>query len=143
MFGYALTEKAIHLCGWEKPKKESNNMNTPNYLEIEIKVEERTNREKGNKFNIFKALTNVGKWIDCRMRKEVVAPKENCIIVVDPTKINVTKNTKYPVLWVQEIKTIKPLKDVYKTRMEDAIKEAQAIFGTATVKVEKEELPFK
>ena len=70
---------------------------------IELTVKECTNKEKGNKFLAYKVTTKDGKFMDCKFRKEVTAPTQNGFIWVEPNQMNVTSNTKYPVLWVKKI----------------------------------------
>ena len=70
---------------------------------IELTVKECVNKEKGNKFLAYKVTTKDGHFMDCKFRKEVTAPTQNGFIWVKPEQMNVTSNTKYPVLWVKQI----------------------------------------
>ena len=70
---------------------------------IELTVKECVNKEKGNKFLAYKVTQKDGRFIDCKFRKEVTAPTQNGFIYVEPNQMNVTTNTKYPVLWVKKI----------------------------------------
>ena len=72
---------------------------------IELTVKECTNKEKGTKFLAYKVTQKDGKFIDCKFRKEVTAPTENGYIFVLPNNMNITKNTKYPTLWVKKIES--------------------------------------
>lgn len=86
---------------------------------IELTVKECVNKEKGNKFLAYKVTTKDGKFMDCKFRKEVTAPTQNGFMWVEPNQMNVTSNTKYPVLWVKKIE-----KFVSKEEMvDDAISE--------------------
>lgn len=61
----------------------------------------------GKNFTAYKALTKDGKIIDCKFRQDVQnVPTVPGIIVVDSDKCNVSTNRQYPVLWVQEVKSI-------------------------------------
>ena len=79
-----------------------------------IEVKEITAKSTGNKFTVYKAVTKQGKKIDCRFTKTVkpeLIPTEPCYIVVDDDCANVDTNRQYPVLWVSEIKEVKPFEN--------------------------------
>ena len=76
-------------------------------FDIEIDCTERVNKETGEKFFSYRALTKKG-YIDLRFTKEVVEkPTHACRIIVSESKINVNRRSKFPVAWVSEIKEVK------------------------------------
>ena len=76
-------------------------------LEIEIDCSERVNKETGDKFLSYRALSKKG-YIDLRFTKDVEnRPTHACKIVVAKDKINVNRKSKFPVAWVSEIKEVK------------------------------------
>ena len=76
-------------------------------LEIEIDCTERVNKETGDKFLSYRALSKKG-YIDLRFTKDVEnKPTHACKIIVASDKINVNRKSKFPVAWVSEIKEIK------------------------------------
>lgn len=65
---------------------------------------------EGKKFTAYKVLTKDGRIMDCKFRQEVKnLPTEPCIMIVDSDKCNVSTNRQYPVLWVQEVKSIEDI----------------------------------
>lgn len=76
-------------------------------LEIEIDCTERVNKETGEKFLSYRALSKKG-YIDLRFTKEVAnKPTHACKIIVAKDKVNVNRKSKFPVCWVSEIREIK------------------------------------
>lgn len=76
-------------------------------LEIEIDCTERVNKETGENFLSYRALSKKG-YIDLRFTRDVKElPTHACKIVVSKDKINVNRKSKFPVAWVSEIKQIK------------------------------------
>lgn len=66
----------------------------------------------GKKWLSFKAVKKDGKLIDCRFARACnIIPTESCIIVVDPSEINIATNRLYPILWVNNIIEIKSVKE--------------------------------
>lgn len=89
------------VTGVQKMNKEQNA--SMEAKKIELTVKELTNKETGKKFLAYKVTTKDGRFMDCKFRKEVKAPSENGFIYVLPANMNVTKNTKYPTLWVKQL----------------------------------------
>jgi len=82
--------------------------------ELELKVEEVEYEDNGKKkkFNSYKVLTNEGRYMDLRFRKEVKdLPTEDCIIKVKVKNLSVDRNRKYPRTWVHAVESIEPLYD--------------------------------
>lgn len=76
-------------------------------LEFEIDCTERVNKETGEKFLSYRALSKKG-YIDLRFTRDVKdLPNHACKIVVSETKINVNRKSKFPVVWVSEIAEVK------------------------------------
>lgn len=76
-------------------------------LEIEIDCTERVNKETGEKFLSYRALSKKG-YIDLRFTKDVKKlPTHACKLIVPKDKINVNRKSKFPVAWVSEIKEVK------------------------------------
>ena len=75
--------------------------------EIEIDCTERINKETGEKFLSYRALSKKG-YIDLRFTKDVEnKPTHACKIIVEDDKVNVNRKSKFPVCWVSAIKEIK------------------------------------
>jgi len=73
-----------------------------------LKVVELIAREgktkEGKKFTFYKAVTSTGKLIDSRFVRTVKdVPTTNCFAFVEPNKMNIDSNRKYPILWIQEV----------------------------------------
>ena len=78
---------------------------------IKVYVQRRTNKETGESFNSYKAVTKQGK-IDLRFTQEVkeeLRPTELCYIHVNEDKVNVNQKSEFPVMWVSEIVKIEPV----------------------------------
>ena len=78
--------------------------------EFEIKVIERKNKETGELFNSYQALTKTGRWMDLKFTKDVEEnsrPTHSCKIVVKDENISVDRTRKYPICWVSAIEEIK------------------------------------
>ena len=82
-------------------------LETKESYEIEIDCTERVNKETGEKFLSYKALSKKG-YIDLKFTKDVKnVPQKACIIIVPVNKINVNRKSKFPVVWVSEISEVK------------------------------------
>lgn len=78
---------------------------------IKVYVKQMTNKETGEKFNSYKAVTKQGK-IDLRFTqdvKEEQRPTELSYIFVPVSKVNVNQKSEFPVMWVSEITKIEPV----------------------------------
>lgn len=61
----------------------------------------------GRTFTAYKAVQKNGKTIDCKFRRACGSiPEEDFFIDVGYTNMNVSINTKYPVLWIAKIDKI-------------------------------------
>ena len=72
---------------------------------FKVYVEERTNKETGEKFKTYKALTKQGK-IDLRFTKEVAEeskPSRVCELFVEDNFVNINQKFEFPVMWVSKI----------------------------------------
>lgn len=78
-------------------------------MEIKIIEVKEITLPDGKKFNAYKALAKGGRKMDCRFVKGCTnVPTEPCVIVVDDNEANVDTTKQYPVLWVKDVKGIKP-----------------------------------
>ena len=78
---------------------------------IKVYVSTRKNKETGEEFNVYKAVTKQGK-IDLKFRKEIPSenlPTHTCNIFVDKSKLNVNQKFEFPVVWVSEIDHIEEI----------------------------------
>lgn len=75
---------------------------------IKIKVQTKKTSD-GRTFKTYKTVTKNGRVIDCKFRKEVAAPNEDCYITCPVDKMNMQKNVEYPCLWVSQIDKVEPI----------------------------------
>lgn len=78
---------------------------------IKVYVKQMTNKETGEKFNSYKAVTKQGK-IDLRFTQDVAEekrPTELSYIFVPEDKVNVNQKSEFPVMWVSAITKIEPV----------------------------------
>lgn len=76
---------------------------------FKVIVSEKETKE-GRKFNVYKAVTNEGRLIDCKFRKEVKnLPEKTCYVHVYNTEMNIDKSREYPTLWVKAIEEIEEI----------------------------------
>ena len=67
--------------------------------------------EDGTEFVSFKAFTKKGK-MDIKFVKDCKnVPVKSCYIFVDRTKMNVNRQARFPVIWVQEVEKIEEFPD--------------------------------
>ena len=78
---------------------------------IKVYVKQMTNKETGEKFNSYKAVTKQGK-IDLRFTQDVAEenrPTELSYIFVPVSNVNVNQRSEFPVMWVSKISKIEPV----------------------------------
>ena len=75
---------------------------------IKIVVREKMTSD-GRKFKTYKAVSKNGALIDCKFRKEVTPPTEDCYINVKVDNMNMQKNTAFKTLWVSAIESVEPI----------------------------------
>lgn len=74
-----------------------------------IEVKEIT-MKNGNKFTAYKTVGKGGRKMDLRfVRTCKNIPTENCIICVNDEDCNVDTTRQYPILWIKNVQSIKPL----------------------------------
>lgn len=81
-------------------------------LQIIVKEVKFKNEEgKETKFLAYTTFTKTNERLDVRFVKDAtaLAPKENCVIVVDEKDMNISRKYRFPRLYVQAIKEIKPV----------------------------------
>jgi len=104
-------------------------------LQVEViakKLEIKNGANKGKSFIGFKAITVGGKLIDCSFTQAVTnQPKEEgrYILSVAADKMNIDKNSLFPKLWIQEVKSF-------------VTKSSQSKVDDTIVSMFKESLPF-
>lgn len=81
-------------------------------LQIIVKEVKYTGEDgKEKRFNAFTTFTNTNERLDVRFVKDATAeaPKENCMVEVEEVDMNISRKYKYPRLYIQKIKSVKPL----------------------------------
>ncbi len=81
-------------------------------LQIIVKEVKFKNEEgKETKFLAYTTFTKTNERLDVRFVKEAtaLAPKENCIVVVDEKDMNISRKYRFPRLYVQAIVEVKPV----------------------------------
>lgn len=79
--------------------------------ELKIYAEEKTAKEKGNKFLAFKTVGKDGKFLQVRFRKEAKnIPTTEGVhrVVVKVEDLSIDNNREYPRLWVHDAVSCKP-----------------------------------
>lgn len=85
-------------------------------IKVEVSTKEVTKKD-GTTFLAFKGLTKKG-WYDLKFKQNCEnVPTHNCIIYVEKSKINVNRQGKYPVIWVETVAEIEEIK--YNQNVED------------------------
>lgn len=80
-----------------------------NVMTKEIKIiAGKAKTKEGKEFTYYRAVKKDGHLIDCKFRKDVGnIPEDVDAVVVAAGKFNVDKSTRYPVLWISEVKEFK------------------------------------
>lgn len=92
---------------------------------IKIIVKKGLKTRDGREFTAYKAVRQDGTLVDCRFRRDIEAPTENCIMIIDsgdkPLRdyCNMDRTREYPVLWVAK----QPSYEMITRREDDELEE--------------------
>lgn len=84
--------------------------------EVKIEVVEVKDVKSGDrKFKAYKTIITAGELkgtvVDLKFRRDARnVPQERCFIFVDADQFNVSRKGRYPVVWVNTVNRIEPLK---------------------------------
>lgn len=76
--------------------------------EVKVKVYHKQTKE-GKKFDTYRAVKKDGTLVDCKFRKEIVAPTQDSVVVAYAEDMNMSYAKEYPTLWFKDIIEIKPI----------------------------------
>lgn len=97
---------------------------------ITVEVRELTTKDGAKKFFAYRSVMKDGRYMDTRFVKEITnIPKADFVMHVADTDINITKNRKYPILWVKSVVKFESMESHYKALDEAKSKEFDEIFG--------------
>ena len=97
---------------------------------ITVEAREMQTKDGSKKFFAYRSVMKDGRYMDTRFVKEISnVPKNDFVMHVLDENINITKNRKYPILWVKSVEQFESMESHYRSLDEAKSKEFDDIFG--------------
>lgn len=123
-------------------KEEKNMEKEVKELKLKVARVRECKTRDGRKFNAFSTVDKTGTLMDLKFVTGCHnVPTDRCWIYVDSDKVNVSRKTEYPTVWVKDVNRIEPLTSG-RTNAEDYFQAADEADAGVDVTFDESSIPF-